>query len=77
MTHGQVALMNHYRDCEGLHYGYADLGPPVLDNRRRADRSVLTKFCYDEKKLNFRSVVKYEQLVRQSPVHKLLETLLG
>ena len=47
--HGQVALMNHYRDCEGLHYGYADLGPPVLDNRRRADRSVILKFCYDGK----------------------------
>ena len=55
----KVALLHHYRDCSGLHSGFADMGPAVLSNKRRSDKSVQ----------------RYEHLVTQSPVHKLVQTL--
>ena len=53
------------------------MGPPVLNNRRRADRCVVTHIIRKRLFFYVRSVGRYEQLVRQSPVHKLLETILG
>jgi len=57
----QVALLHHYRSCEGLNSGFAELGNPVLNNKKRFDDSIS----------------KYENKVKNSTIFKIFNDIIN
>lgn len=55
----QVALLHHYRNCEGVNGGFAELGKPVLKQNRVKDKSIY----------------KYKQLLEQTEIHQILQNM--
>lgn len=52
-----LAILQHYRSCEGLNMGYAGMGDPVLTNQVTVDSSLL----------------QYKEIVNQSPVIQIMQ----
>jgi len=56
----QVGLLHHYRSCEGLNSGFAELGKPVLNNKKRFDDSIS----------------KYEKKLKNSTIFKIINDII-
>ena len=55
----QVALLHHYRNCQGLNGGFAELGKPILEQQKAKDMSIY----------------KYKTIMEQTEIQKILENM--